>query len=456
MRTTPRTVGARPLARTPVVTAARVASVLLIVPVHGCSPTPLRWSGNDGHTALACMDCHVGEVGEAGRASVPEHTCGRGACHDGDAEGVVRLGAVGLTHEGHGGDGVDLGCVACHAHREGTYALEPRLGTCSLCHMNEMSGARSEDCRACHGVLEHRGETSQGVSVDHGALPWIEDRCVRCHYDVSPPTRAVDPGRCFGCHARPPGREAYDEIHLGHAGFTCTACHEPDAHRIREMSSSVDLVCADCHALPHAVAAPWRGQERACGGCHTGAHADQQRMVLGLGFEDVAPVPSEKFLSGLTCRSCHAPVEAQRSSAGRTDAAACTACHPEEYGRVLTWWRNGVALRVRSARAFAAGVGRMTGPVSSPELARATALLDFVERGRGVHNLALTHRLVQRAVGLTAGVSATLGPRAPSAPSLGLAPDTNACARCHYDLRFDVSRPGTEMSDRFHREVTTR
>ncbi|HSG07838.1 MAG TPA: cytochrome c3 family protein [Longimicrobiales bacterium] len=432
------------------------ATALLFLVVSACTPTPERWSRAqaEGHGPLACADCHQGDVADRGVAAVPSRSCNRRACHGRDADEEVAFGVVSLSHKAHGTtDGPALECAACHIHGPAETALEVPVGTCALCHLEEMSGAGSADCATCHGVLQHDGETSQGVPVSHATLPWIGGRCVRCHYDVSPPDNAVQRVRCLTCHEEtPPSDSSSSELHQEHPQLNCTACHLPEAHSVRAMSTAIDLVCSDCHAEPHATGAPAMGRIGLCDGCHQDAHSDQQRMFLGLVADDVMPVPSEKFLMGLTCRSCHAHedgLEARRSAAA---GASCTGCHESPYSSVLAWWEDGVELRVRNVRSFIAAAERLSAP-ADPDLARAGALLDFIDRGRGVHNLTLTHRLLQRAVGLTAGVTAALGAQSLPTPPLGIAPDADLCSNCHYNLRFDAARSPLGMRDAFHRSV---
>ena len=319
----------------------------------------------------------------------------------------------------------------------------------------------------------HYGMTSQGAAVPHQDLPWIEGECVRCHYDVAAPRSSVLPARCEACHADPGAIMASGvgrDLHPFHSGVGCTSCHEGDTHHIEAMSSSVDLRCGDCHVDAHSVPfASGTVAPAACNLCHRGEHVEQQRMVLGLVPGEPRAAPSEKFLVGLTCRSCHLPPE-RSADAGKPrlgTGRACVGCHRPEYATVLRWWQEGARDRLalvgrylaRAERNLTAGEGatasaaRAAGehPEVADSLAEAGTLLDLVARGKVQHNLPLAHHLFERVVTLVGVAYRASGGAPPPAPELGPRPRMGFCVYCHY--RLDEPGLARDMNDTFHREV---
>jgi hypothetical protein len=299
--------------------------------------------------------------------------------------------------------------------------------------------------------------TSQGVPVPHQGLPWIEGGCLRCHYEVTRPVHEVSLTRCAACHEDVDAatrRGIGDDLHPSHTGTTCSACHEADNHRIEAMSSAVDLKCATCHADAHGTNVVASGVgPGTCDVCHGAVHQEPQRLLLGLLPDSVGATPSNHFMNGLTCRSCH------RSDSGTGAAAtgqACTDCHRPEYATVLKWWRQGVNERTRLVEGYLAGAekavaGRATTDPAVAALDRARATLELVSAGGGEHNIPLAQRMFENALNQAADAYKLAGRAAPSKPAMGRAPRPGLCTYCHYRLQEPVM--SDQMNDAFHRAV---
>jgi hypothetical protein len=215
------------------------------------------------------------------------------------------------------------------------------------------------------------------------------------------------------------------------------------------MSSSVRLECGDCHVESHAVTLevePFAAET--CNECHGDEHAAQQALLLGFVDHDVDLVASEKFMDGVTCRSCHVPRSGRPADPTVGSPAGCTACHRAEYGQVLTWWEEGVEQRVDVVGAYLrAARGRLG---ASGTLDSAEAMLETVRAG-GVHNLRLSHRLLAAALAEAGRAHTEAAIRAPAPPGLGREPSMGLCSYCHYWL--GETRVSGQMDTIFHREV---
>lgn len=449
--------------------AARLGAAALVAAALGgvaaCVSPPAgafaRVDAEEGHRTLVCADCHAGPLSDRGLAQADEATCTASGCHTDGGPAEVILGSVAFAHRGHGGDSVAvMECSGCHTHPTPEAALVAEVDACSFCHLSEQAAGSTGECRLCHQNLEHAGLTSQGVSVPHDGLPWIDGGCVRCHYDVTEPPVAVSPLRCGACHDDV--EAAVDDgagldLHVSHASSSCIACHDEGQHRIRALSSSVSLQCADCHREEHEVAVTTGFPDAAtCNRCHVGAHEPQQRMVLGLVDDLDAPDPSQKFLDGLTCRSCHQAAPASDPAVPvRGRVQTCVECHRSEYATVERWWREGTAQRVALAAAYArtatSRVGADAGADARAALDEADRLIQLVDTAGAVHNLTLAHRLLETATERVAQAYVAAGRTAPSVPDLGREPNMGLCSYCHY--RTNDPWVFQEMSGPFHRDV---
>ena len=440
----------------------RLLLIALLALASGCGR-----ESRPAHAELPCAQCHDG----APTARVDSATSRRVnaassdaclSCHAGEDGGRVAFGVVEFEHRDHAGDSaLASGCAACHTHDSGADSLTVSSNGCALCHAAQLDGSEPTECRTCHVDPAHAGFTSQGVPVVHGALPWIGGECIRCHFDVGQPSTAVASSACVDCHvdaAEVAEQGAGRDLHPSHTGVTCSTCHVDVEHHIGAMSSSVALRCEQCHAGPHELdpAEPLASDAAACNACHAGAHAAQQRMVLGVAPAGVPAAPADKFLDGLTCRSCHVAGPADDSTGGTR--VTCTTCHPAQYEQVLDWWNQGTRERVGDARRYVAVAVERAGRSGSAEArghaAAADSLLRFVTDGDAAHNLPLSHDALAAAVARAASALAATGGGAPAAPDLGRRPRMGQCTYCHYVWR--EPRFESDMPDAFHRDVMER
>ncbi len=432
----------------------------LVVMVAGCDV--VERDPVDPHADLACAACHQGPRGERGRAMVPEATCTSAGCHGDRGPAEARFGTVTFPHRDHGhGSPVPITCSGCHTHDRGEEPIRATVDACALCHVGQLTGAEPQECRSCHVDPDHSILTSQGVAISHSQLPWIEIGCVRCHYDLVSPDVGVSPQTCRQCHTdleRLQARAVGLDLHPVHSGLTCTACHTSDIHRMEAMSSAVDLVCADCHQEAHGQALPRPGVPPAefCTDCHVGVHAPQQRLLLGI-RPDGRTMPAEHFVVGITCRSCHIPTARTAEAPGdaiRGQATACASCHEREYERILTWWIDGVDVRMAAVRQYLdrASLQLVEPPDTSTILLRMSAeMIGLIADAGGQHNLELSDRLLREAVVGVQDAYRLAGRSPPPPPDLGRVPHSGLCTYCHYDPREPWNFEA--MAEDFHERV---
>jgi hypothetical protein len=416
----------------------------------------------DPHADLACAACHQGATGERGRAKVPEATCASAGCHGDRGPAEVQFATVTFPHRDHGaGAPVELTCAACHTHDRGEDPIRASVDACALCHVRQLTGVEPQECRLCHQTPDHSRLTSQGVAVSHSQLPWIEIGCVRCHYDLASPELAVPVQACRECHDRLDNlheRAVGRDLHPLHAGLTCTACHARNIHHMEAMSSAVNLVCADCHLEAHDVELRVGGAPPSafCSECHTGVHASQQRLLLGI-RPDGRTLPAGHFIAGITCRSCHIATEraaTQPTIPIRGQGEACAGCHEREYEQVLRWWIDGMNLRVAATTQYVEGASRQL--TQSPDTAQTLVrisheMVRLVADAGGQHNLELSDRLLREAVSYVQQAYRRSGVAPPAAPDLGRIPHTGLCSYCHYDPREPWNFEA--MAEDFHQRV---
>lgn len=403
----------------------------------------------NSHRDLTCAVCHAGELSERSRAHVPNAVCVE--CHD---AGSVAEGRNGFVHAQHQDAGpVAMGCVGCHTHQAGEDPLGSGTETCGLCHRSELEGRGVEACRSCHETLPAAAHTSQGIAVPHGAFDWMEDACLRCHYQVSSPV--LEAGGCDACHSGAgDGDAGTDGIHAEHLQVACVSCHEDGVHRVESMSSAIDLRCDVCHDRPHKVDDPSiAAADELCNSCHRPVHTEQQRLLIGMVGGEFGSA-SEKFLSGLGCGSCHGEsLESADGATGPMDGS-CGDCHSAEYDLVPAWWSIGGVDRANAVLSYAEGSrAALAAAGMDEELRELDGALEWarwVAEGNAAHNVVLSHRLLEAALAAAEDAYLDAGTLAPFPPILGREPRPGLCSYCHYDMPFEG--PGVRLGppDDFH------
>jgi hypothetical protein len=436
---------------------------------------------DDPHAEFTCSACHAltvlneaelarnrlfGADTEDPRIPAPEARCSNAGCHEDAGPREVTFNTVTFEHRNHGEEpdsemDVAPSCAGCHTHGGGNEPLTTSVDTCSLCHLGVQAEGTAAECQLCHVDLSHAGATNQQVDIPHESLPWVAGGCARCHYDLSDEPVQVSAATCADCHAaspaftlaRDPGAEAQEDLHPDHLGLSCMSCHEGNRHGIQEMSGAVTLSCGECHGVSHGVeVSETFPSTPTCVSCHADSHGDAQRILLGIVPTLDSPQPSEKFMDGLSCSSCHTSAPAQGDEESRVGTAdGCLSCHRAEFGEVLEWWNEGLADRMAAVETAASRARRAGGAGASARLDSAQATLALLESGNGVHNITLSHRLLEEASGQVARALAQGGQAVPASLEMGRTPRQGTCSFCHYRVNDPWSFG--EMTGEFHAEV---
>jgi hypothetical protein len=450
-----------------VVLLIRGGLALLLLGTFACGPANAQDATSsaapDPHADQLCVTCHRADQAELGEAAVPSSACAASGCHTDQGPAEIQLSTVQFSHRGHGGDSLSVAmeCAGCHSHDAGGEPITAGTDACTLCHSGLLRGEGGGDCRYCHNNPTFEGFTSQGVAIPHEELPWIQGECVRCHYDVAEPPTRVSAVRCATCHvdrSRITAAGIGEDLHPDHTGVGCTACHSAGDHHIVAMSSAVDLECSQCHVRAHDLDVTSSfPRANTCNDCHRPVHQEEQRLVLGV-VPDIAASPSEKFLDGLTCRSCHIGRPAPSGNGGAVaTSASCSGCHRPEYATVLRWWSQGSeqrrALSDTYVRRAEGALAEETGDSVQTLLEGARGLVDLVSRGGGEHNIPLSHQAFVESVARAEAAYVAAGWSAPPPPDLGRRPRMGLCSYCHYRVDQASLPPPSAAEERFHREV---
>jgi len=148
-----------------------------------------------------------------------------------------------------------------------------------------------------------------------------------------------------------------------------------------------------------------------CKSCHTLEHSPQRQMYMGTGGEGVPDSPSPMFSDRVYCTGCHQPdgkdtpfVAGARLAQAKGEA--CVKCHGEGYDRMLLDWQSMLGETISEVKVLKNQAERQLeeGGLSGESLIRARKLyqeaeynLEFVERGRGEHNVGYADSLLSAA-----------------------------------------------------------
>lgn len=439
---------------------ALTAGCLLIAACTGeDAPAPADSGAADPHAQIACRRCHTPSTLPSYAGAVPANACASAGCHDHEGPGIVTVHEVQVDHGLHLSEDVGMECSSCHAHDAGKEPLAVSFSSCAVCHQDDMVAATG-DCTRCHNHPTDVVQSRLGVEIPHARLPSLGLECRNCHFDVLAAARPIPPERCSTCHETRGSIDLFEadgeQIHDVHSAVGCQRCHESSAHWLTAMKQALELDCRSCHPDTGSLAAIGCDMDRDCLACHEGVHADQQRWLLGL-VDVQTSHAADKFLDGLSCRSCHSRWETRETSGrvARVTSDSCLDCHVTEMRPVFSWWKSGIEQRTALVRQELETASKQL--AKSRDLDRAEALLADVATDRGFHNPVLTHdALVEAQAAIRAAYASASLPE-PSFANLGAAPERGLCSSCHYDPSQETSLEN--MDDALHqrlREARTR
>jgi predicted CXXCH cytochrome family protein len=452
---------------------------------HLMQPYYDSWA-TSSHNNVKCISCHyapgikaeamgklqaanqvvkyvTGAYGTKPWAEIEDAACLRSGCHTERAlEGQVNYQGIGFDHTQHLGElrrGKRLRCTSCHSQivqgNEGVDYQGVEIGaahlrvtavTCYLCHFKDRpAGEPLAGCTGCHHSPP-RFRSPAGFVVDHPTYVEEMVSCVSCHEDVTGGTGEAGQRRCFNCHNEPERIAEFENttlvhrIHIAEHNVECTQCHQPILHRVVSLAETFELDCASCHQR---------------------VHEEQRQMYAGMGGHGSDDMPSSMFLARVSCQSCHGlpgevPGHEEVKLAGE---ATCMSCHGIRYANILPAWQRELDRKLQQVASLVSGARSTTGAVPVRTRATVDSLLtlaeeniDFVERGKGAHNVAYADELLRASVGLVEE-AVEEGPLPYSVPDLQLGPpiSRNVCLQCHVEIGTQsISFAGTRFNHSYH------
>lgn len=339
---------------------------------------------------------------------------------------------------------VDLSCATCHViDPTGDKHIATAKDVCYTCHLaNRPVHERMGECLTCHqpgskGVIVHDRHDS-GTSIiqarvvmDHKEMLEKAVDCDVCHSGVVSGTGRATRAACRDCHDDDADLKGMDDrtaecvqqMHRSHAPdqrARCRDCHEPISHPLPSPA-------ADSNVL--AALSPARAE---CGSCHPDHHRPQIDMLLGRGGIPAHGEGRPNPMAGVQadCHACHLqPAEDRNGNPVLTvGAAACRACHGEDYARLLDRWKTALTEKTTRCREAMAGLSRQLTSSTRPAdagaqtqikelMARAQGNLDFAARANGLHNVEYADQLLEQVLSDLKQAEGTLAGKPPPAPT---------------------------------------
>lgn len=397
---------------------------------HVMKPYYDAWASSS-HKQVPCVDCHyqpglryelqgkldalnqvvaywTGRYDTKFYAEISDESCLRSGCHTSRLiEGPIEFKQVAVRgikfdHAGHYGKpmrGIELKCTSCHSQIvQGNHMAVTEV-TCYICHFkNRVSGVQpvpQKFCLECHDyphqdiklgntVYNHRGYVERGVE------------CQRCHLDAVKGTGEVEDRACLQCHSDEKQLSKIGdvkEVHLNHVTkhkVECFNCHADIQHR---KVTTKDRIAFDCRQ------------------CHTDLHVGPRDLYAGKGGRGVEDMPAPMFRAQVDCIGCHLDLTTYgeehiiKGSTMKPSTKACVDCHGETGREAYTAWVRelaaDIAITVGPVASAKAHLARMA--QQSPNYAKVKQLVDdavfnydFVEYGKGIHNISYSKALLAK------------------------------------------------------------
>jgi hypothetical protein len=223
-------------------------------------------------------------------------------------------------------------------------------------------------------------------------------------------------------------------IHIRKGYITCFNCHTTIEHgkETVKFSRSIELSCNDCHSA---------------------IHDPVRDMYMGIGARGVKDMPSDMYLSKISCTGCHTIEKGihgkdLEARSWESKKKSCVLCHKPGYDKMAEDWKKGM-------KVFTDSVAKITDQYRQvlEERKRPEGLISgyenieydlrFLKEGRGEHNISYAFQ-----VGKNILISVQQGYK-----KMGLSPKINTpeyiskpdgyCMFCH-----STFRPEGEISAR--------
>jgi len=411
-------------------TAFKVStSPLLCNQCHIMKPYYQAWKTSK-HNFVPCVDCHyppgfrdtiwvkyqaLSQVAKWATqtysskpfAEIEDASCLRSQCHATrllQGKVTFKRGII-FDHRPHLEQprrGRQLRCTSCHSQIVVGTHIEVTEVTCFLCHFKGQRTARELSpiggCPLCHQPPKGNLQLAGGTVFNH--KDFVDERgtqCQKCHLDAIQGDGEAPRERCLTCHNQPEKLAKYNDheflhdFHVAQHNVECTRCHTEIKHQIQTKKE------------PLAVG---------CEGCHEAKHGGQRAMYLGTGGKGSPAIPSHMYTARVDCVACHITPKAEDAHrvqfTGRTfeaSEAACISCHGQLYAGMLDTWKRtldgmlaDLKPKMEAASKAVAEPARSSKAVAEAKrlLAEAEFNFEFVQHGKGVHNVFYAADLLQR------------------------------------------------------------
>jgi nitrate/TMAO reductase-like tetraheme cytochrome c subunit len=394
---------------------------------HVMKPYYDAWASSS-HNKVSCVECHyqpglkyelegkldalnqvvaywTGRYDTKFYAEISDESCLRSGCHSSRLiEGPIEFKrGIKFDHAGHYGKpmrGIQLRCTSCHSQIVQGNHMAVTEFTCFLCHFkNRVNGTTpvpQKFCLECHDyphedikigntVYNHRGYVERGVE------------CQRCHLDAVKGSGEVEDRACLQCHGDPEQLTKIGDVqavHLNHVTnhkVECFNCHADIQHR---SVTSAEHISFDCKQ------------------CHSDTHAGPREMYAGTSGKGVPDMPAPMFKAQVDCVGCHLDMTTygeqhiMKGNTMRPTTKGCSDCHGETGREAYIAWQRELTADIAATVGI---VGQAKAKLantaaSAPSYKQIKQLVDdavynydFVEYGKGIHNIAYSKALLAKA-----------------------------------------------------------
>jgi nitrate/TMAO reductase-like tetraheme cytochrome c subunit len=422
---------------------------------HYMKPFYQSWESSS-HSHIECADCHYRPgirskirakfegILQVGRywsklylkskpwAEIPDESCLQEGCHDKRLlEGIAKFKKVAFDHKIHFEDlkrGKQLRCTSCHSQIVQGEHITVTESSCFICHFKESEHyPQISDCNHCHHKEDLISEKTS--KFNHSPVFSNGFECNKCHSNTIIGDGEVPRENCYKCHWETDRLNKYDDTDLMHYThifqnkIECNQCHLEIQHKIVKEIDSI----SDCLT------------------CHTDYHKAQKILFLGQGGKGTPhPVPNIMLEKGLSCKGCHIFHEESggqviKSETFTSKAQACESCHGKGFARIMEEWQISTEIKLTKIRSIYNNALKELEKTQSPQKEKAKQLLeeaafniDIVERGKSVHNVEYSQKLISASFDKVEEALQTIG--SSYKPEKFLAVSTEIptqCSNCH-------------------------
>lgn len=387
-----------------------------------------QWK-ESSHKKVPCFDCHIkpgfdnyikrkfaasyeivsmitGKYPPRPHAEVDDASCLRKGCHEKRLlEGKVMFKGVPFNHTPHLTQtrrGRTLRCTSCHAQIAMGNHIAVTEEVCFLCHfkdrMQTSQASTTAFCTKCHTVPDS-AITIRNTQETFNHSDYLKEgvHCTDCHDGIVRGNGDVPEIMCSQCHNKPENLARIKDIafihenHITKHKVECYLCHTQIEHSI--------------YPKGHVSLQSSSGK---CTQCHGNGHLATELIYKGTGARGVAPMQSSMSRAHVTCNACHRVTEQDTSvltmgshfpRAGKT---GCILCHGEDGAAYLADWKNQLSPAMASASAALAKAETVlkNKPAAEQILADARYNISLVIKGRGVHNIEYSLKILESAEGM--------------------------------------------------------